>query len=408
MINSVICLWLIQGVLAAFQGRMLYQYALMSGAYDMKRIILTMLLLYAVEAVSMAVLLVVFNGKELLRFTSHAFWVTVILPALATVVTDIIYIRVTGKFIRGIAYLLFAATVYLVAGIGLSLLLVRIYGHRAFRPNNYLNRNKKNRAKIIPGPPPKNSYSQDSQSEKSSSRAYQGGKTSSRTYKSGKTSSRTYRAGKTSSRTYQTGKSTSYTYQTRNTSSEDYQTGRNTIRTYHTEKRYTDTDRSDTYPKEENKASGNVIIPDYRQEYIDKVLPKETGLSPVQPTQDRAIFYGGTQNQVMVAYINKDNMILRAEEGRSGYQRLGRIASAGKLYEISGRTEKLIGNITPAGYVKNAAGLEVGYVDEEGYVYRYEGIGVRDMTHAKTLIGRVNPGDLEAGAALILFHNLIE
>lgn len=415
MINSVICLWLIQGVLAAFQGRMLYQYSLMSGPFDMKRIILTMLLLYAAQAVSMTVLLIVFHGKELLRFTNHAFWVTVIFPAIATLMTDIIYIRMTGRFIRGLAYLLLAAAVYLVAGIGLPLLLVKVYGHRAFRPRFFLKRSRK-RYGVTGSPKPTHGkpLSQSDQTGKSSSRADQAGKTYTRTYKTGKNSARAYHTGKTSSPAYQAGETFSYTYQGGGTSSYTYREGESSSQTVqagetssptsHTEQGYPETGQSDPYHAGRNTAAGSVIIPDYRQEYIDMVLPKETGLSTVQPTHDRAIFYGGSSNQVMVAYINKDNMILQCEEGRYGYQRLGRIASTGKLYENTGRTEKLMGNITPAGYVKNAAGLEVGYVDEEGYVYRYEGIGVRDMTHAKTLIGRVNPGDLEAGAALILFY----
>ncbi len=355
MINGVLCLWLLQGVLAVFQGRSLYQ--LLQGPHNMKRVLLMLVMLYASEAVSMAVLLVVFQGKKLLRFTIHAFWVTLIFPGIATLVADILYIRATGKFLLGMAYLLLAAFMYLVAGVGLSLLLIRIYGHRAFRPQIYRRKTRrKGRAPVVPEPEHKHSSSGE------------------------------HPTGETASRTYHKGESTSHPKQRRE---------------------FTSQTNPYSYRKE-GPAAGSVIIPDYRQEYIDKVLPEETGLSLVQPTQERPIYYGGTAKQVMVAYISKDNLILQCEEGRYGYQRLGRIASAGRLLEISGRRERPIGTITPAGYVKNAAGLEVGYVDEEGYVFRYEGTGVLDMTHAKTLIGRVNPGDLEAGAALILFYQSIE
>ena len=144
------------------------------------------------------------------------------------------------------------------------------------------------------------------------------------------------------------------------------------------------------------------IVPDYRQEYIDQVVPETRKLNPIKYTHERMICSGGSRDQVPVAYINNDNTIHLCEEGSYGYHRLGRIAPSGKIYEITGRTETFTGYTTPAGYVRNAAGLEVGCVDEEGNVFRYEGLGARDMAHAKTLIGKVNPGDLEAGAALIL------
>lgn len=390
MINSVICLWFVQGVLAAFQGRLLYQYALMNGPYDIKRIILNLLLLYMSEAVSMAVLLVVFEGKKLLRFTGHAFWVTIIFPAIATIVADFFYIRTTGRFLRGFACLLLASLAYLAAGIGFSLLLVRIFGHRAFRPGNLLMANrKKHRARTKPEASNENQCSQGKQTEEGSSQSHDTGWNSSCANQENEASSRTYRTGRTYSGFYHKGEANS--------------------EAHHAEEGFSE--RSGSYragekSPEDNqaeKASHKVIIPDYRQEYIEKAIPKDIAFHSLQSVHDRAIYYGGSSNQLMVGYIDKNDIILQAEKNQYGARRLGCIGPDGKFYELSGKNEKLIGHITPAGYVKNAVGLEVGYVDEEGRVFRYEGVGVRDMTHAKTLIGRVNPGDLEAGAALILF-----
>ena len=321
MINTILCLWFIQGVLAFFQGRILYHYSRLSGPYEGKRVVLTILLVYAVEAVSMAILLILFRGKKLLQITRHAFWATVLLPAVATLLATIQYIRVTGNFVRGVTYLLLSAMIYLLVGLGLPLLLVRIYGHRGFRP--FVNIRRSSKTEV----------------------AFPGIAAVRHQHKTGT-------------------------------------------------KR-----RSNSYSEERG-----CVIPDYRQEYIDPVFSDSTDLSPVRDTYPRAIYTGGSTNQVPVAYINQENQVLLCEEGSYGYGRLGRIASSGKIYEITGRAENYSGSITPAGYVRNAAGLEVGCVDEEGNVFRYEGPGVRDMAHAKTLIGKVNPGDLEAGAALILLY----
>ncbi len=320
MINTVLFLWLIQGVIAFFQGRILYHYSLMNGPYEVKRVLLTIVLLYAAEAVSMAVLLIVLGGKKLLQVTKHAFWATVLFPAIATVLTDFQYIRVTGEFMKGITFLFVATIIYLAAGIGLSLLLVRIYGHRGFRPF-VISRSRSSKAEVT----------------------IQG----------------------LSAARHRT--ETGTKYKTRG-----FSEGR------------------------------SYIVPDYRQEYIDHLSPEHPDLRPVKSDYERTIYSGGSRNQLPVAYINNENLIMLCEEGSFGYQRLGRIAPSGKIYEITGRTESYTGSITPAGYVRNAAGLEVGCVDEEGNVFRYEGLGARDMAHAKTLIGKVNPGDLEAGAALIL------
>lgn len=322
MITTVLFLWLIQGVNAFFQGRILYHYSMMSGAYEVKRALLTIVLVYATEAVSMAVLLILFGGKKLQQVTRHAFWATVLFPAIATILTDIQYIRTTGEFIKGITYLFIAIILYLVAGLGLSLLLVRIYGHRGFRPFVF-GRGRSSRAEVT----------------------MQG----------------------LSAARHRTEAETKF-----KSKSHGFSEGR------------------------------SYVVPDYRQEYIDPMSSERPDLRPVKTDHERAIYSGGSRNQLPVAYINNENAVLLCEEGSLGYQRLGRIAPSGKIYEITGRTESFTGYTTPAGYVRNAAGLEVGCVDEDGNVFRYEGLGVRDMAHARTLIGKVNPGDLEAGAALIL------
>ena len=335
MFRNLLLIWIIQGSIALCQGRVLYLYLFTSGRQDIEKTLLITALLYAVGAVSMVILLLVYHGKRDLRITRHAYWTTVIFPAIATVIAGILYIKVSTRFFLGLLLLLLAAILYFVAGLSLSMLLVRIFGHSSFRP-------------ILFG------------SHKSVKIGYD--------------------------RHGSIGRTINSTKGTRNREQSSYQQG--------------------------GSGKRSVVFPDYQQEYIDKVNWNEAGRNEQEHKDnyslvndpDRPVYSGGTKTRVKVAYINRENQMIRCNESSSGYGRLGRIASTGEIYKYSGGSDVYAGHVTAAGYVRNAAGLDIGCIDDDGNVFRYEGEGALDMTHAKTLIGKVNQGDYAAGAAFLLLY----
>jgi hypothetical protein len=416
MDSRQLLIWTIQGIIALCQGRILYLYSFTSSQHDIRRTILTIALLYASEAFSMTILLLVYHGKRDIRITRHAFWATVIFPVIATVTADILYIKASGRFFLGLFFLIFAAVIYAVAGLGLSMLCIRIFGHSAFRPFTY--------GKRIP-------VRSRTARHGSIGSNYTGGRTySGRTYSDRTYGGRTY--GNTEFRGWGFGneadrsRNDSNTDRKEDTSAatdnrpeEDSKEGYSYFgyRSYNTNNSSTFDIRrpSGSSPARNAKQTeqphrGSVIIPDYSQEYIDKFDQAyinrmeqrgEDGFILTHPN-DRPVYYGGSKSRIMVAYINQDNQLISCDERRTGFGRLGRIASSGEIFEYNGGTEVQAGFVTAAGYIRNAAGLDIGCVDENGNVFRYEGEGALDMTHAKTLVGKVNPGDYSAGAAFLL------
>lgn len=419
--SRYLLIWAIQGVIALCQGRILYLYSFTGSQQDIRKTILILALLYASEAFSMTILLLVYHGKRDIRITQHAFWTTVIFPVIATVTADILYIKVSGRFFLGLFFLLFAAVIYVVAGLGLPMLCSRIFGHSAFRPFTYGRR--------IPA---RNGAARHG--------SIRGNYTGSRAYGDKAYDDRNNRNREYRDREYQDRTGRDRIFNDRENKDSEYKANYNRnghnqnqeFRGWGFETRdHIDRDDRNSGRKESTSAAADnrpegegkegsgqpeqfhksrVIIPDYTQEYIDKIdqdyvdrldQHEEDGLSLVHP-KDRPVYYGGSKSRAMVAYINRDNQLISCDERRTGYGRLGRIASSGEVYEYNGGTEAYAGIVTAAGYIRNAFGLDIGCVDEDGNVFRYEGEGALDMTHAKTLVGKVNPGDYSSGAAFLL------
>lgn len=120
-------IWLIQGGVAYGQFLYLYNWMISDDNPQIGQFFLKLAICYLIPAISMLILLLIFKATAK-QVVNHAYWTTVLFPAIATLTAFALYVKSNGHFFFALFALVLFALVYAIAGLLIPFILASLFG----------------------------------------------------------------------------------------------------------------------------------------------------------------------------------------------------------------------------------------------------------------------------------------